>query len=402
MQLSQVVVVLSGAAIVGVIVLAYHSRTEVEPRTVAGAVVAIVRAPAPEPSIDVKEVLDIRYALLRDDFAWLDRRLRWHLDSARANTGYEWRYRDAFGAFATADPTVRPHLDTWAALEPRSALARLARAANASTLASSKRGGKFVSETSTDQLRGMRQWHDSAVADLREAVARDSTNIIAHWLLLNAQIEQTFESRRAILDAAVRQVPTTVLVRGRYAHGLMRRWNDVVEARDEFANESDSASRVNPRLRLIRGMIPYDSGLTLSEHKHYADAVAMFTRALAYGDYWEYREGRGYAYYFWDQLNEAIADLDGALRQRPADIEPRIYRAWALHELAGRNPGALGEQLLRRARLDVCIAAELDSTDSGLRDILAKRPTLRPASMGGGAPISPRSATATLPFGRRC
>ncbi len=58
-------------------------------------------APPPEPSISVNDLLVLHRALVVDDYARLESRLAWHVDSARLDTGYE-RYRTAFGVLSDA------------------------------------------------------------------------------------------------------------------------------------------------------------------------------------------------------------------------------------------------------------------------------------------------------------
>ena len=78
-----------------------------------------------------------------------------------------------------------------------------------------------------------------------------------------------------------------------------------------------------------------------------------------------------------------------ALAQLPCLLEARAERGGALYRMSRRTSGAESEELMRRGKLDICIAAELDPTDSHVLWEIKKIPALRPASMGGMSPLSP-------------
>jgi len=361
----------------------------------------VIPAPPPERSISVDDVLAIHYLLLADDYPRLEDRLVWSLDSARLDTGYELRYRAAFGAFVSADPSRRPHLDAWVANQPRSAVARLARAAHLLASGDQARGEKFIDETSEQQIREMREWYKLAATDISAARSLDSTNLIAHWLAIQMAMHgSSSDVPRAILDDGLRMVPGSLLLRWRYAFALRPRWGGSMDEMLDFADESDSASTVNPRLRLLRGMVPYDSAIVLLHDDRDEEAIAMFTKALSYGDFFLYREDRGALYRSMKRYEEAIVDFESALAQVPALSGARTKRAASLYWLSRQRTGPEAEELLRRAKRDACIAAELDATDENVTRLVDKIPALRPASMGGAPPLSPLTVGNSLLMGR--
>jgi tetratricopeptide (TPR) repeat protein len=369
----------------------------------AGVDAPIVPAPPPPQSITLEDLLALHDALLSDDFSQLDARMAWNVDSARADPGYEIRYGAASNVFSVADPRLRPHLDAWVAAEPQSAIARLARAAHSVAMGDAARGTKFASETSEEQFGTMRAWYRIALDDLARARAIDPTNVMLSWLRLHlATHVMGPEARRAILDEGLRSVPGSLMLRGKYAFALRPRWGGSIEEMEAFADESDAASQVNPRFRVLRGIIPYDSAEALSSAKDYDGAIAMYSNALMYGEWWWYRTERGDAYRRARRYEEAIADFDTALAQMPALTEARVSRGVVRARLAAQRGGAEGEELLRLARLDVCIAAELDPTRPALLWDVEHRPELRPTSLGGTGPLSPLGPVAATPLGGRC
>ena len=163
-------------------------------------------APPPEPALPIAEVEAVRAALVTADHATLERRLVWQLDSARADHGYEHRYRTAFDAFADQDPALSDVLDRWVERLPESSIARLARAEHYSAMAWAARGTRVSSKTSDDQFRIMHRWFDLAKADLAVARKIDSTNVLVYWLALGLGPSGN-DDLRATLDDGLRQVP---------------------------------------------------------------------------------------------------------------------------------------------------------------------------------------------------
>ena len=322
----------------------------------------------------------LHYALLGEEFQRLDEQMAWNLDSARADSGYELRYRDRLDVFAVADTTLAPHLDAWVAREPASSVARLARGAFYAAMSESARGSDWVSETTESRLRRMLELQRVAGEDLVAAHKGDSTNVLAHWLLLNIVMASgTHEQGRATLDAGLRQVPGSFLLRARYGLSLRPRWGGSLGSMNAFTRETSRDAELHPRLRLLRGYEAYDSASVLHEGKRESEAVTMYTRALSYGDYWLYRTDRADAHYNLEEYQLAIEDYDAALAQRPLYTEARVYRAASLDYLAWQGPeGPQRHALLERAREDMRIAAELDPTSKYLMRVVTKHPGIVP------------------------
>ena len=132
------------------------AQTMSDRHRISAAQVLTSPTPPPEPSISVDDLLALHRALVSDDFSRLESRLLLHLDSARLDTGYEPRFRTAFGVFLTGDSSVRPHLDEWVARYPRSSAAHLARTAHFSAVGDDARGTTWARETSDAQFLEMR------------------------------------------------------------------------------------------------------------------------------------------------------------------------------------------------------------------------------------------------------
>lgn len=356
-----------------------------------------VPAPPAPQSITTEELLALHSALLAEDFPQLDARMTWHQDSARLDNSYEIRYAAAFNVFSTPDPALHPHLDAWVAAEPKSGLARLARGAHSVAMGIEARGTQYATETPAKKMEAMGAWFRIAYQDLQQASEGNAGNVMTRYVFLElGRYTARNEVLRKMLSEGLGENPGSLILREEYAFSLRPRWGGSAEEMDAFADESDSAAKLNPRVRLLHGFVAYDSAVTLKSAKQYDAAIEMFSNALAFGDYWLYRMGRADAYRRAQRYDEAIADYDTALIQLPALTEARAGRAALTARLVRRRRGAEGEEMLRRAKLDMCIAAELDSTNYDLKWEVEHEPELLPASMGGAQPLSPMT-TETRP-----
>lgn len=338
-------------------------------------------APPPEPALPIADVEAARAALVSADYAALEQRLVWNLDSARADHGYEHRYRTAFDAFDDQDPALSDPLDQWVARSPESSVARLARADHYSAMGWAARGTRWASKTSDDQFRTMHQWFDLAKADLAAARRIDSTNILVYWLALGLGPSGN-DDMRASLDDGLRQLPGSLLLHTRYQYFLRPRWNgghDYGPIHDmvQFANEADRAAALNPRLLLVRGLVAYDSAEALSGNGERAAAIEMYGRALRFGDYWMFRLGRANEHFDASEWQQAKADYDAVLAERPTDVESRAKRALSCYALARLLPaGAERDTLMHCVGDDLRIALELDPLDVDLKWVLKRNPIL--------------------------
>jgi Tetratricopeptide repeat. len=340
----------------------------------------IVPAPPPEPSIELRDVLTIHHSLAEEDFAALDQRLVWNADSARRDPGYEGRYAAAFDVFAVLDTVTGRHLDDWVARDSAATVPHIARAMFRLAAAHDARGDDR--QVTDEEAAHEGEWLRLAGDDIDSAVRADSTNVMTCVVGLDAARGALARPvARRVLDAGLRQLPSSVALRMNYMWLMRRRWGGSARAMEQFAEECDSAAVVNPRFRLVRGMIPLDAGIHLYNRSKNIEAAKTFGEALAYGDHWLYRYNRGDAYFFAKDYDRAVEDYTAALQQRPGHIATRARRAAAYDWLAYKSgPGAAHDSLLALARGDFSVAYLLDPSNVTVTDVADDHPALRPAA----------------------
>jgi tetratricopeptide (TPR) repeat protein len=269
------------------------------------------------------------------------------------------RFEDDFGAeadlalavvsFHTADPALTPVLDAWVAAQPRSFAPLLARAKHFEAVAFARRGAKLAEETSEEQFQGMRTYLAKAVRDAKAALAlHPKLSEAYHVLMSSAMAFGDQETCRRLADEALAMAPYTLRVRVSYLHCQLPRWGGSYEAMDAFARDAQRFADRNPRLTVLMGFVDWDKGKIQRKALQFDEAVRSFTRALRFGDYWEFYEDRGDAYYRMHSYRQAVADLDRALELWPQEPATLGDRALALEGMELTKPAIDDVEMLLR------------------------------------------------------
>jgi tetratricopeptide (TPR) repeat protein len=338
----------------------------------------LVAAPVAAQPGRPAELVELRRMFLADQFERLDSALLSRQRDVRLAPDREQRYAYAYDAFDGADTLVRPHLDRWVAAQPRSARAWVARALHSGFMASEARGGGFASETTNSQIAAMERWLDLALEDATQALALDSAEVVAQGIRIDAYRLRgdVVEEQRAI-DDALRHGPLSLAVRIRHMESLRPRWfgSRGGSEMEQFAQEAQRGSEINPRLKVLLGFPAFDRAITLEEDGQQEAALTEYGRALAYGDFHRYRYRRGRLHMRLDEYEQALADFNRAVAERPS-APYVIWRAIAYYNLSTRKTAVDEEMLTRRALEDLRWALELDPDDPDVRWVVEQRPRL--------------------------
>jgi tetratricopeptide (TPR) repeat protein len=254
---------------------------------------------------------------------------------------------DALEAFRTGDAAIGALVNEWAAASPRSWAAIAARGAHRHALAWLVRGSGFANTVLPDAGREFGRQEEAAAADLREAIRRKPRFVAAHYVLLG--ILRGSPAAKAVLDDALRACPECYQPRSGYLDGLWPEWGGSYERMESFVRES-IASNPNPRLRLLRGTVPYARAMKAQQDGRPQEAMALVNEALAAGDHWGFYLLRASASAKLSQPAAALPDLDRAFELRP--------QAAPLADFRGQVRARLG--LLEGAVADFDLARKLD------------------------------------------
>jgi len=216
--------------------------------------------------------LDQRFSAIQRDYA------------RRARTDDD--LRAAFRVFYATDVALQKKYAAWIAAFPRSYVARLARGIYYVKVGMQRRGGNAISDTTDEQLHGMKVAFARAEEDLRASLALDDKPLLtyAQEMDIATFVGEGDARARAILDAAIKVDRDNIVVREKYMGTLEPRWGGSVEAMQAFLEESKRSGLSSARLGLLEGIILQDKAHTEQEAGDYASSERDYRKAVALGN----------------------------------------------------------------------------------------------------------------------
>lgn len=261
----------------------------------------------------------------------------------------EYTVFDAFDAFSTEGPMIEPYLDEWVSRMPHSYCPYLARGAHYNSRGWASRGYGYASETSEKQFEGMELYFEKAQKDFDSAL-KINPNLLTAYVFSGdiSSASGKGKSPEQWFREGEKRMPYSLMLRTFYMGRLAPKWGGSYSEMEDFADECDRVSPHNPNLKVLRGYIHYDKGMSVCGSDD-ASAVKEFTKALKYGEFYLYLEARARCIGNLQKNKEAMADLDRAVKLRPQRIDMLLMRAERLIELKrfqeGRNVYNLVSQL---------------------------------------------------------
>jgi tetratricopeptide (TPR) repeat protein len=315
----------------------------------------------PAKTLDRMAVRDL---LIDASYDRLDSLLTAYSDSARRDFRFEYRMIDVFDAFATASPVLETFMDDWISTRPSSANARIVRATYYTAAAWHARGEASSWETSLRQGMAAKRYFGRALADLDSALRRTPCSVMAYkgYMTIAPYVGDTAMSREA-MDQALLMQPYSYVVREEHMLNLRPRWGGSYGAMDRLAHDADSLGERNPRLRALHGFADWDQGDVAERHKEPARALELYDHALTFGDLWRFRLERGQLYESLGREDEALADLERALVQRPQHAELLDRLASTKYELGRLAEGPERDRLFYESYGDESLAVLLDPAE---------------------------------------
>ncbi|WP_239989021.1 DUF4034 domain-containing protein [Corallococcus macrosporus] len=305
----------------------------------------------------------LRSLLLRRQFEELTlavEQLQWGME---ANPQDEHWMTDGILALGNGSPDSTALLDAWVEASPRSFAPYLARGTHWVSVGYLRRGARFSAETAAEEFSGMHEAFERAMPDLTRAWALHPKAVMAARPLIHmANALGDDEGRESAFARAMEQCPTCVDIRAVYLHSLAPRWGGSYEAMDTFAQ---AQSLARPELGYLRGFADFDRARDMKARDADDPGLALLDRALATGDYWEFRLARSQRLRRAKALEAALDESNRAVALRPARASVYFERA-RVHS-SSRKWKPAGEDLLHALRLDAT-----DSDGRAIRDHVVK------------------------------
>jgi tetratricopeptide (TPR) repeat protein len=352
---------------------------------------------------------ELRSLLEQRRYVELESRLEAYDRAHRENVACEahaWHAYDDIGD----EPRTHGWIDRWVEERPKSRAARIVRTVLHRNLAYKARGEKWAKDTSEANFAGMRTHFEQAAGDANASRELGPVHMVAAGAMVDiARGAGNVERARDWIDAVLKNDLLNYGIRRRWMDALEPRWGGTLEAMQELADESQIHAGRNPRLRVLLGCPDGYRGVLAEHADRHRDAIAHYSKALAYGDVgidWSMGRARQYlklhqyelghvdAEYakHWkpdsvdawtingrlflgqEKWNEAIFEFNGALALEPHHAGNRTNRGWAHEKLAHweaaeadyRAAIAIDKNAWRAAHLGIVLFRGLDRAEEAI------------------------------------
>lgn len=334
-------------------------------------------------------------ALLRQkNFAELESRLTVFQRAYQRDSRYETAAVIAFEAFGISDPALESNFNDWISAHPQSAAAHLAHGIFYTRNGWTRRGSKYIRDTSQQQLDGMIYFFALAKKDLEKLPALDSKLALGYKYLIRIAMALGNESEtRYWLDRALEIDPNISGARRAYINSLRPEWGGSYGAMTAFANETRryaANDKLNEVVRKLEGDILNKRGDERSSAGDNKGALEYYQGAAALIEDYVFLTDRGRIYKNLKQYDKALADFTRAMELNPNGLDAREYRGHT-YMLIGRSREGFNDYIAAAERGDVWAQYTLGYMYQHGRDGVAKNADeavkwyLRAATLGSAA-----------------
>jgi len=235
------------------------------------------------------------------------------------DVNYESQLMAAYQLFGSGGDLNLDTLNLWV-MKTGSYVAHAARGYYKQDIGFNTRGFKYLSETPQYKIKDMQRWFNEATDDLLVALKANPKLIPAYVNLINITKagEMPF-TKEEILARAEESDPRSFYVRYHYMAALVPEWGGSYEEMSAFGQRAASYSSLNPRLWVLQGSAYADIAKKQSRNSSYAAAVEYYTKALAYGDMYNWLFERAKCYIRLGNKDKAKEDYKRILYYEPED-----------------------------------------------------------------------------------
>jgi tetratricopeptide (TPR) repeat protein len=158
---------------------------------------------------------------------------------------------------------------------------------------------------------------------------------IAYAVLLGEARGQSDQAVHQALESdALRQIPTSFVIREEVMESRYPRWGGDHELMADFAQQSQALVQENPYMHWLLGFIDSDEGETLAMHGELSQSIATLTQAIQKGgDYSGFYFIRGESYVHSGSYELGLEDFNRANALSPQDPDLLFLRADVLARL---------------------------------------------------------------------
>ncbi len=275
--------------------------------------------------LGVPKSAEITQLILQERFEEFERRSKLFEEKFSGDPVYESPLIKLYDAIDRTNLSVLEKLDKWVRTRPNY-ISYGARGVYKEKRGYWLRGGEFVERTPPEALASMIRVHEEARRDLLTALDINNKFVPAYNSLIRIERARgSKKSAKAILAAAVREIPHTYYVRFEYLQALTPRWGGSYERMRIYTDDLDQKALTNPRIWSLKGEAFAERGGHAWNASDYANAARYYSEALAYGDRMEFLRDRGYVYITLGRYDLALADLSRYREYDPHNADVNNY-----------------------------------------------------------------------------
>lgn len=306
-------------------------------------------------------ILKLRSMLNKKEFSVLNKTIAKIDASYKSNKISEDVWFTAYEAFRIKDTSLTSLFDTWVSTTPDSYQPYLARAIFHYQMGWLSRGGKWASETKEKQMNEMSIHFNKSTEDLIKALNLNGPAVISYNYLIGITnaLGRDDEAER-FMRKALEIAPASFNVRYHYMETIAPRWGGSLEEMQAYGKESAKHSDLNPKLKMIEGVIFSEAGDMQVISKKYNVADTLYSKSLEFGQFHKTLFKRGKNNNRREKYADSLRDLNSAIA---LNYEKPLYYYWRASTLIGLKE-------FEKAMNDIQTAIQLDPYD---KDFQSKR-----------------------------
>jgi tetratricopeptide (TPR) repeat protein len=287
-----------------------------------------------DDTIEIAQVIELRRMLQNGQLDRLNLVLEKYQKLFEENPCNEYKVYDAYHAFGIIVPSYEDLLEKWINAFPDKYQPYLAIAQYYYANGWENRGYKWTKDTPKEQFEGMRLSFSKAEENIKTALKINPNLIVGYHLLINIyNAEGDNAAENGIIEKASKLFPASFIIRSDNLWAKEPRWGGSYASMAEIAKSVEKYCNINPKLAALYGFICCDQAKNFKRDKRYEEAVALFTKAISFGDHWEFYNERADVYHFYlKEYDRALEDINRSIELRPTihesyRLRSRIYFA---------------------------------------------------------------------------
>ncbi|MBF0476501.1 MAG: tetratricopeptide repeat protein [Deltaproteobacteria bacterium] len=281
-----------------------------------------------KPTFTINELMRFRNLLEEKEFDTLNKKASMSQATFERDPSYEYQVHDFFFLFKTTSPEHERLLDAWVKHSPDHFAPYLMRAYYFYLQGWASRGRKYAAETTPEQFEGMHASFLKSRKDIDTALSLRPRLLTAHIMLLHMSKAGSKEAEKnRLIEQTFSLYPTSFLMCEAMLLSKLPRWGGSYREMNDIAMRAYKQIETNNEFFMLFGMIFAEQAWAFRMAKKYDKALALYTKAILYGEHYSFLQDRAKTYYFMNDYDKALEDVNRSISLRPAMARPYSLRA---------------------------------------------------------------------------